>query len=77
MIVTVHCLWVLFVTVVTIDEPNKDTGHFGGAVAAPVFAKVMEGSLRILNIPPDNLNNFNEPIIAGSIRPKIFQGYEE
>ena len=66
-----------FVTVVTIDEPNKDTGHFGGAVAAPVFAKVMEGSLRILNIPPDNLNNFNEPIIAGSIRPKIFQGYEE
>ena len=65
------------VTVVTIDEPNKDTGHFGGAVAAPVFAKVMEGSLRILNIPPDNLNNFNEPIIAGSIRPKIFQGYEE
>ena len=66
-----------FVTVVTIDEPNKDTGHFGGAVAAPVFAKVMEGSLRILNIPPDNLNNFNEPIIAGTIRPKIFQGYEE
>ncbi len=66
-----------FVTVVTIDEPNKDTGHFGGAVAAPVFAKVMEGSLRILNIPPDNLNNFNEPIIAASIRPKIFQGYEE
>jgi len=66
-----------FVTVVTIDEPNKDTGHFGGAVAAPVFAKVMEGSLRILNIPPDNLNNFNEPIIADTIRPKIFQGYKE
>ena len=66
-----------FVTVVTIDEPNKDTGHFGGAVAAPVFAKVMEGSLRILNIPPDNLNNFNEPIIADTITPKIFQGYEE
>ena len=66
-----------FVTVVTIDEPNKDTGHFGGAVAAPVFAKVMEGSLRILNIPPDNLNNFNEPIIADTITPKIFQGYDE
>ena len=66
-----------FVTVVTIDEPNKDTGHFGGAVAAPVFAKVMEGSLRILNIPPDNLNNFNEPIIADTVTPKIFQGHEE
>ena len=65
-----------FVTVVTIDEPNKDTGHFGGAVAAPVFAKVMEGTLRILNIPPDNLNNFNTPIIADTIEHKSFQGYK-
>ena len=65
-----------FVTVVTIDEPNKDIGHFGGAVAAPVFAKVMEGALRILNIPPDNLNNFNTPIIADTIEHKSFQGYK-
>ena len=65
-----------FVTVVTIDEPNKDIGHFGGAVAAPVFAKVMEGTLRILNIPPDNLNNFNTPIIADTIEHKSFQGYK-
>ncbi len=65
-----------FVTVVTIDEPNKETGHFGGAVAAPVFAKVMEGALRILNIPPDDLNNFNMPIIADMIRIKKLKGYE-
>ena len=72
----VHASNPRFVTVVTIDAPNKDIGHFGGAVAAPVFAKVMEGTLRILNIPPDNLNNFNTPIIADTIEHKSFQGYK-
>ncbi len=65
-----------FVTVVTIDEPNKELGHFGGAVAAPVFAKVMEGTLRILNISPDNLNNFNTPIIADITETERLKGYE-
>ena len=31
--------------------------HFGGDVAAPVFAKVMANALRILNIPADNMND--------------------
>ncbi|MEJ2592144.1 MAG: penicillin-binding transpeptidase domain-containing protein, partial [Candidatus Thiodiazotropha sp.] len=40
------------VMAVFIDEPK---GHefYGGLVAAPVFAKVMSGALRLLNIPPD------------------------
>lgn len=29
--------------------------HFGAQVSAPIFATVMEGALRYLNIPPDNL----------------------
>lgn len=37
---------------VMIDEPSAGK-YFGGAVAAPVFSKVMAGALRILNIPPD------------------------
>jgi cell division protein FtsI (penicillin-binding protein 3) len=65
-----------FVAVVTIDEPNKEKGHYGGAVAAPVFSKVMEGALRILNIPPDNLNSFNKPIIADTTKDERLQGYE-
>ena len=40
------------VVVVVIDEPTRN-GHYGGQVAAPAFAKVAEGALRILNIPPD------------------------
>ena len=65
-----------FVTVVAIDEPNKEMGHYGGAVAAPVFSKVMEGTLRILNIPPDDLDSFNKSLLADSIRIEKLQGYE-
>lgn len=37
---------------VMIDEPS-DGKYYGGAVAAPVFAEVMSGSLRRLGVPPD------------------------
>ena len=42
------------VLVVVIDDPGAGK-YFGSLVAAPVFANVMQGALRILNIPPDNL----------------------
>lgn len=38
--------------VIVVDEPGTDA-YYGGQVAAPVFAKVMAGALRILAIPPD------------------------
>jgi len=41
------------VMIVVIDTPRTDS-YYGGKVAAPVFAKVMSGALRLLNIPPDN-----------------------
>lgn len=37
---------------VMIDEPGAGQ-YYGGAVAAPVFAKIMEGALRTLGVPPD------------------------
>ncbi|VXD02810.1 transpeptidase involved in septal peptidoglycan synthesis (penicillin-binding protein 3) [Pseudomonas sp. 8Z] len=40
--------------VVVIDEPGKGA-YFGGLISAPVFSKVMAGSLRLMNIAPDNL----------------------
>jgi cell division protein FtsI (penicillin-binding protein 3) len=42
------------VMVVMIDEPRNGE-HFGGAVAAPVFSKVMAGAMRLLDIPPDSV----------------------
>lgn len=40
------------VMVVVVDEPAAGK-YYGGDVAAPVFAKVMSGALRLLNVPPD------------------------
>lgn len=38
--------------VVVIDEPSAGT-HYGGKVAAPVFASVVGRALRLLAVPPD------------------------
>ncbi|MCV4339733.1 peptidoglycan D,D-transpeptidase FtsI family protein [Pseudomonas capsici] len=43
-----------YAIVVVIDEPSKG-GYFGGLVSAPVFSKVMSGTLRLMNVTPDNL----------------------
>lgn len=45
-----------FVMVVVIDEPRAGV-YYGGAVAAPVFAKVVESALRLFNVPPDRLED--------------------
>lgn len=40
------------VVAVMIDEPSAGQ-HYGGSVAAPVFAEVMAGALRLLAVAPD------------------------
>ncbi|TEA80235.1 peptidoglycan D,D-transpeptidase FtsI family protein [Allopusillimonas ginsengisoli] len=40
------------VVAVTIDEPHGK-GYYGGRVAAPVFAKIVAGSLRRMGVQPD------------------------
>jgi cell division protein FtsI (penicillin-binding protein 3) len=40
------------VIAVAIDEPAVG-GHYGGSVAAPVFAQVVQGALRLLGVPHD------------------------
>ncbi|PLW82934.1 cell division protein [Kineobactrum sediminis] len=41
-----------FVTVVIINEPQGEA-YGGGAAAAPVFSRVAQGTLRLLNVPPE------------------------
>lgn len=48
------------VMVVMIDEPSAGE-YYGGVVSAPVFSRVMQESLRILNIAPDQPD---APLIA-------------
>lgn len=40
---------------VVIDEPSG-AKYYGGDVAAPVFANVMAGALRLMGVPPDGLD---------------------
>jgi cell division protein FtsI (penicillin-binding protein 3) len=43
-------------TVVVIDEPSAGQ-YYGGLVAAPVFSSVMTGALRLMDVPPDDLQD--------------------
>lgn len=42
------------IVAVIINEPTR-RGYYGAAVAAPLFSKIMGASLRILDVPPDQL----------------------
>ncbi len=46
------------VVVVLVNEPAGDL-YYAGDTAAPVFSKIMSGSLQILNVAPDAQNNNN------------------
>lgn len=48
------------VCVVVINEPKRG-GYHGGQIAAPVFHDVMAGALRLLDIPPDDLEPRQTP----------------
>ena len=43
-----------FAVVVIVDNPTKG-GYFGGLVSAPIFSRICEFSLRLYNVPPDNM----------------------
>lgn len=49
------------VAVVVIDEPGGKE-YYGGEVAAPVFARVVSGALRLLNVSPDRMQANNSAI---------------
>jgi cell division protein FtsI (penicillin-binding protein 3) len=60
------------VALVMIDDPSGDD-YYGGAVSAPVFARVMAGAARLLQIPPDlqpqapSLQTAGAPAVAAAL----------
>ena len=67
------------VGVIVINNPKK--GYFGGDVSAPVFQRVMDGALRLLDVPPDNIGRWyvGGPMqagggLAGNAPPQSSQG---
>lgn len=41
--------------VIVLDDPDKKLGHYGGAVAAPQFARIINQSLKLMRILPDKV----------------------
>lgn len=43
-----------FAMAVVVHEPSAG-GYYGGVISAPVFHNVMDGALRLMDVPPDNI----------------------
>jgi len=54
--------------IVMIDEPSGKQ-FYGGEVAAPVFATVMAGALRLLGVPPDGLDRLPPATLVQASQP--------
>jgi len=46
-----------FAMAVVVNDPTIGS-HFGGLAAAPVFHDVMEGALRLMDVPPDDIETW-------------------
>jgi cell division protein FtsI (penicillin-binding protein 3) len=46
-----------FATVVVINNP-RGRDYYGGLVSAPVFHNVMDGALRLMDVPPDHVEQW-------------------
>ncbi|WP_245995288.1 peptidoglycan D,D-transpeptidase FtsI family protein [Inmirania thermothiophila] len=56
------------VVAVMIDDPRGES-YYGGEVAAPVFARIMAGALRLLDVPPDALPAGTQVAALGRSEP--------
>ncbi|MDO5506470.1 MAG: penicillin-binding protein 2, partial [Pseudoxanthomonas suwonensis] len=62
-----------FAMAVAVNEPSAGS-YYGGIVAAPVFRNVMEGALRLMDVPPDDIDTWlaaqarNEPGLVAAPR---------
>ena len=46
-----------FAMAVVINEPSQGS-YYGGLVSGPVFHNVMEGALRLMDVPPDDIDTW-------------------
>ncbi len=46
-----------FATVIVINDPQGGK-YYGGLVSAPVYHNVMEGALRLMDVPPDDIDSW-------------------
>jgi len=57
-----------FAVTVVVNDPDPSAGgstYGGGYVSAPLFARVMEGALRLMDVPPDDIETWLAAQAAG------------
>ena len=55
-----------FAMVVVINNPSGKS-YYGGLVSAPVFHNVMDGALRLMDVPPDNIAQWTAGAAPGAL----------
>ena len=55
-----------FAAVIVVNDPQGGK-YYGGLVAAPVFHHVMEGTLRLMDVPPDDIQSWLAAQAAGKV----------
>lgn len=58
-----------FAAVVVVNDP-QGSKQYGGLVSAPVFHSVMEGTLRLMDVPPDDIQSWLAAQAAGKVGGK-------
>lgn len=56
------------VCLVTVDEPRKGAGYYGGTVACPAVREMLRKGLTLLNVPPRNADEQEKAIRAQAVR---------
>ena len=59
-----------FAMVVVVNNPDISKGYYGGVVSGPVFRNVMEGALRLQDVPPDDINTWIAAQAPGAHKAK-------
>jgi len=59
-----------FAMSVVVHEPSAG-GYYGGVISAPVFHNVMDGALRLMDVPPDNIEQWYVDKNKSTTKPEL------
>ncbi len=66
-----------FAMTVVINDPDPSRGgstYGGGYVSAPLFARVMDGALRLMDVPPDDIETWLAAQAAAEAKKARIEG---
>ncbi len=65
-----HSASARLVCLVTVDEPRKGRGYYGGTVACQAVREMLKKGLTVLNVPPRSADEQEKAIKAQAAHPE-------